>query len=69
MELSKEKKEEIISILNSDDVDGEDVQEILVRSGWNGQMLVQLMMYESIEDVEYLYKERQQLELDLKPKE
>jgi hypothetical protein len=58
MELSKEKKEEIISILNSDDVDGEDVQEILVRSGWNGQMLVQLMMSESIEDVEYLYKER-----------
>lgn len=69
MELSKEKKEEIISILNSDDVDGEDVQELLVRSGWNGQMLVQLMMSESIEDVEYLYKERQQLDLYLKPKE
>lgn len=67
MELSESTKKEIIDLLIG--ADGEDVQEILNRSGWNGQMLVQLMMYESIEDVEYLYKERQQLELDMKQRE
>jgi len=67
MELSESTKKEIIDLLIG--ADGEDVQEILNRSGWNGQMLIQLMMCESIEDVEYLYKERQQLELDLKPRE
>jgi len=37
MELSKEKINEIAAMLKH--ADGEDVQEILIKSGWNDQML------------------------------
>ena len=56
MELSKEKIKEIVAMLKH--ADGEDVQEILIDSGWNKQMLHQLMMCESINDVNYIYQER-----------
>jgi endonuclease YncB( thermonuclease family) len=56
MELSKEKINEIVAMLKY--ADGEDVQEILVKSGWNDQMLTQLMMCEPIDDVLQMYEAR-----------
>ena len=58
MELSKEKINEIAAMLKH--ADGEDVQEILIKSGWNEQMLRQLMMCEPINDVNHIYQERSQ---------
>ena len=49
--------------------DGEDIQDILIRSGWNDQMLKQLMMCEPIADVEYVYKDRLELEKSLRRKD
>ena len=56
MELSKEKINEITAMLKH--ADGEDVQQILIESGWNKQMLRQLMMCEPINDVNHIYQER-----------
>lgn len=64
MELSKEKINEIVAMLQH--ADGEDVQEILEKSGWNDQMLTQLMMCEPINDVKRMYQERLSFEEDMK---
>lgn len=64
MELSKEVINEIVNLLKN--ADGEDVQEILVKSGWNDQMLTQLMMCEPIHEVKHMYNERLELEVSLK---
>ena len=56
MELSREKIKEIAAMLKH--ADGEDVQEILIESGWNKQMLYQLMVCEPINDVNHIYQER-----------
>ena len=60
MELNSNEIEQIVDMLQH--ADGEDIQDILIRSGWNDQMLRQLMMCEPIADVEYVYKERLELE-------
>lgn len=60
--LSEETKLEIIKLLENVDVDGIDVQDILIRSGWNKQMLHQLIMCESLNDIEYGYAIRMELE-------
>jgi hypothetical protein len=60
MELNSNEIEQIVDTLQH--ADGEDIQDILIRSGWNDQMLRQLMMCEPIADVEYVYKERLELE-------
>jgi len=60
MELSERIKELVIDALKQ--ADGEDIQEILMGSGWSDQMLRQLMMTESISDIKHLYKERLALE-------
>lgn len=67
MELSKEKINEIVAILKH--ADGEDVQEILIKSGWNDQMLTQLMMCEPINDVKCIYEDRLELEEQLRRKD
>ena len=67
MELSKEKINEIAAMLKH--ADGEDVQEILIKSGWNDQMLKQLMMCEPIHEVDYMYHERLELEEQLRRKD
>ena len=64
-ELSENTKLEIIKLLDFDGCDGEDVQDILIRSGWEDQMLHQLMRCGSIETVKYLYEERLELEKEL----
>jgi len=66
MELSKEKINEIAAMLKH--ADGEDVQAILIKSGWNDQMLKQLMMCEPIADVKYIYEDRLELEEALRRK-
>ena len=58
MELSNAAINTIVDLLKN--ADGEDVQEILVKSGWNEQMLRQLMMCEPINDVNHIYQERSQ---------
>ena len=47
---------------NGDCVDGETMQYILERVGMEDQMLRQLIMSQPIEEVEYMFKERKQLE-------
>jgi len=64
MELSKEKINEIAAMLK--DADGEDVQNILIASGWNDQMLRQLMMNEPLAEVQWMMKERLSFEEDMK---
>ena len=64
MELSKEKINEIAAMLK--DADGEDVQNILIASGWNDQMLKQLMMTEPLAEVQWMMKERLSFEEDMK---
>jgi hypothetical protein len=66
MELSKEKINEIAAMLK--DADGEDVQNILIASGWNDQMLKQLMMTEPLAEVQWMMKERLSFEEDMKRK-
>jgi hypothetical protein len=66
MELSKEKINEIAAMLK--DADGEDVQNILIASGWNDQMLRQLMMTEPLAEVQWMMKERLSFEEDMKRK-
>ena len=66
MELSKEKINEIAAMLK--DADGEDVQNILIASGWNDQMLRQLMMNEPLAEVQWMMKERLSFEEDMKRK-
>jgi hypothetical protein len=66
MELSKEKINEIAAMLK--DADGEDVQNILITSGWNDQMLKQLMMTEPLAEVQWMMKERLSFEEDMKRK-
>ena len=67
MELNSNEIEQIVDMLQH--ADGEDIQDILIRSGWNDQMLRQLMMCEPIADVEYVYKERLDLEEQLRRKD
>jgi hypothetical protein len=66
MELSKEKINEIAAMLK--DADGEDIQDILIKSGWNDQMLKQLMMCEPLAEVQWMMKERLSFEEDMKRK-
>lgn len=66
MELSKEKINEIAAMLKH--ADGEDVQDILIKSGWNDQMLKQLMMCEPISEVQWMMKERLSFEEDMRRK-
>lgn len=63
MELSNAAINTIINLLKT--ADGEDVQEILVKSGWNNQMLTQLMMSEPMHVVEHVYNERVELFVSL----
>ena len=56
------KVEDIIQELKFLDVDGETMQYILERVGMEDQMLRQLIMSQPIEEVEYMFKERKQLE-------
>ena len=60
MQLEEKNIEKVVKTLEL--ADGEDVQEILIRSGFNMQMLSQLMMSEPFESVYYFFKERQELE-------
>ena len=64
MELSKEKINEIAAMLKH--ADGEDVQDILIKSGWNDQMLKQLMMCEPLSEVQWMMKERLSFEEDMR---
>jgi hypothetical protein len=66
MELSKEKINEIAAMLKH--ADGEDVQDILIKSGWNDQMLKQLMMCEPLSEVQWMMKERLSFEEDMRRK-
>jgi hypothetical protein len=66
MELSKEKINEIVAMLKH--ADGEDVQDILIKSGWNDQMLRQLMMCEPLSEVQWMMKERLSFEEDMRRK-
>ena len=50
--------EEVISMLNHMDVDGETIQYILKETGMEYQMLGQLMKTCNIEDVEYFMRQR-----------
>ena len=52
----------VINILREIDVDGETMQYILQRVGMEEQMLRQLVMSQSIGEVDYMYQERLQLE-------
>ena len=58
----RDKVERIISDLSHIEVDGETMQYILERVGMEDQMLRQLIMSQPIEEVEYMFKERKQLE-------
>ena len=60
MKLSKLEKDSIIEVLY-EDADGEDVQEILVKSGFIDQMLRQLVMSASMESVQALLEEKRSL--------
>ena len=53
----------VIDILNEIEVDGETMQHILKETGMEWQMLRQLMLTMSIEQVEYLIEERKDLKL------
>ena len=58
---------QVISILknitwNGDCVDGETMQYILEQVGMQDQMLRQLMMSQPIDEVRYIFEEREELE-------
>ena len=52
----------VINILREIEVDGETMQYILQRVGMEEQMLRQLVMSQSIGEVDYMYQERKELE-------
>jgi hypothetical protein len=54
--------EEVISMLRHMEIDGETMQYILDEVGQSDQMLRQLIMYQPIEEVEYMYEERRLFE-------
>ena len=58
----RDKVERVISDLSHIGVDGETMQYILERVGMEDQMLRQLIMSQSIEEVEYMYEERRLFE-------
>jgi hypothetical protein len=60
MELNRNVKAAIVEMLQ--DVDGEDMQEIIINVGMQEQMLRQLMLTMPIEQVEYLIEERKDLD-------
>ena len=53
---------DIIKKLRTIEVDGETMQYILEKVGMEDQMLRQLVMSQPIEEVDYMYEERKQLE-------
>jgi len=55
--------EEVISMLNHMDVDGETMQHILKETGMQYQMLGQLMKTCNIEDVEYFMRQREHIDI------
>lgn len=67
MELETNKIAQIVEMLQH--ADGEDLQDILNQLGMSGQLCKQLMMCEPIADVEYVYKDRLELEVVLKRKD
>ena len=52
----------IINILREIDVDGETMQYIIEKVGMQDQMLRQLVMSQPIEEVRYMFEEREELE-------
>jgi hypothetical protein len=58
----RDKVERVISDLSHIGVDGETMQYILERVGMEDQMLRQLIMSQPIDEVDYMYEERKQLE-------
>ena len=54
--------ETIIDLLNHIEVDGETMQYILENVGMEDQMLRQLMMSQPIDEVRYIFEEREELE-------
>ena len=54
--------EEVISMLRHMEIDGETMQYILDEVGQSDQMLRQLIMSQPIDEVDYMYEERKQLE-------
>ena len=53
---------QIIDMLRDIEVDGETMQYILDKVGQSDQMLRQLIMSQPIDEVDYMYEERKQLE-------
>jgi hypothetical protein len=58
----RDKVERIISDLSHIGVDGETMQYILKNVGMEDQMLRQLMMSQPIDEVNYMFEERTELE-------
>ena len=58
----RDKVERVISDLSHIGVDGETMQYILERVGMEDQMLRQLIMSQTMGEVNYMYEERKQLE-------
>ena len=56
----------VINILREIEVDGETMQYIIEKVGMSDQMLRQLVMSEPIEEVDYMYEERKQLQQSYK---
>ena len=52
----------VINILREVEVDGETMQYILEKVGMHDQMLRQLVMSQPIEEVRYMFEEREELE-------
>ena len=67
MELNSNEMAQIINMLKH--ADGEDLQFILNQLGMSEQLCKQLMMCEPIADVEYAYKERLDLEEQIRRKD
>ena len=53
---------QVINILREMEVDGETMQYILEKVGMEDQMLKQLIMSQPIEEVRYMFEEREELE-------
>jgi hypothetical protein len=53
---------QIIDMLRDIEVDGETMQYILKKVGMEDQMLRQLVISQPIDEVDYMYEERKQLE-------
>jgi hypothetical protein len=58
----RDKVERIISDLSHIGVDGETMQYILEQVGMHDQMLRQLVMSQPIDEVRYMFEEREELE-------